>query len=90
MGDLDESVIPDQVVAVLRELRLLDTDGLRLAFRIRAHHDGAALAADADELDELIGSVAAETNHEPDRRRRQRLDSAYDRLGAAAPSSDGR
>jgi hypothetical protein len=90
VGDVNEIVISDQVTAVLRELRLLDTDGLRLVFRIRAHHDGAVLAADADELDELIGSVAAEANHEPDRRRRQRLDAAYEALVAAARSFEGR
>src|SRR4051812_19464463 len=34
---------------------------------LRAHHDGAILAASDDDLDELIGSVAAEANHEPNR-----------------------
>jgi hypothetical protein len=35
----------------------------------------SSLATD-DDLDELIGSVAVEANHEPNRRRRQRLDAA--------------
>ena len=36
---------------------------------------------DAD-LDELIGAVAAEANHEPNRRRQQRLDAAFDTLNS--------
>ena len=77
-------VIPDQIAAALRELRLLDADCERLVFRIRAHHDGAILTASDDDLDELIGSVAAEANHEPNRRRQQRLDAASDALNTAA------
>ena len=73
----------------LRELQLLDTDCERLVFRIRAHNDGAILAATDDDLDELIGSVAAEANHESNRRRQQRLDAAFDALNAAAQAPDG-
>ena len=47
-------------------------------------HDGAVLAATDDDLDELIGAVAAEANHEPNRRRQQRLDAAFDALNTAA------
>jgi hypothetical protein len=44
-----EVVIPGEVAAALRELRLLDSDCERLVFRIRAHHDGAILAATDDD-----------------------------------------
>jgi hypothetical protein len=84
-----EIVIPDEIAAALRELRLLDTDCERLVFRIRAHHDGAILAASDDDLDELIGSVAAEANHQPNRRRQQRLDAAFDALNTAAQTTSG-
>jgi hypothetical protein len=77
------------VAAALRELRLLDTDCARLVFQIRAHHDGAILAATDDDLDELIGFVAAEANHEPNRRRQQRLDTAFDALNTTAQTPDG-
>src|SRR5690242_17943187 len=80
----NEILIPNEVAAALRDLQLLDTDCERLVFRIRAHPDGAVLAATDDDLDELIGSVAAEVNHEPNRRRRQRLDAAFDALNDAA------
>jgi hypothetical protein len=80
----NEIVIPNEVAAALRDLQLLDTDCERLVFRICAHHDGAILAAGDDDLDELIGSVAAEANHEPNRRRQQRLDAAFDALNTAA------
>jgi hypothetical protein len=84
-----EIVIPDEIAAALRELRLLDADCERLVFRIRAHHDGAILTASDDDLDELIGSVAAEANHEPNRRRQQRLDAAFDALNTAAQTTGG-
>jgi hypothetical protein len=84
-GAASEIVIPNEIAAALRDLQLLDPDCERLVFRIRAHHDeGAILAATDDDLEELIGSVAAEANHEPNRRRRQRLDAAFDALNDAA------
>jgi hypothetical protein len=78
-----EIIISNEVAAALRDLQLLDTDGERLVFRIRAHPDGALLVVGDDDLDELIGSVAAEANHEPHRRRQQRLDTAFDTLNDA-------
>jgi hypothetical protein len=84
-----EIVIPDEAAAALRGLQLLDTDCERLVFRIRARNDHAVLAASDEDLDELIGFVAAEANHEPSRRRRQRLDAAFDAL-TAAQARDGR
>jgi hypothetical protein len=83
-GAVNEIVVPDEVAAVLRELRLLDTDCERLVFRIRARNGHAILAAAGDDLDELIGFVAAEANHEPNRRRQQRLDATFDALSTAA------
>lgn len=68
---------------------MLDIDCERLVFQIRAHHDGAILAATDDDLDELIGSVAAEANHQPNRRRQQRLDVALEALTTAAQTPDG-
>jgi hypothetical protein len=84
-----EIIIPDEVAAALRDLQLLDTDCERLVFRIRAHNDSAILAATDEDLEELIGSVAAEANHEPNRRRQQRLDAAFDALNTAAQTPDG-
>lgn len=83
-GAAQEIAIPDEVAAALRGLRLLDPDCERLVFRIRAHHDGAVLAATDDDLEELIGFVAAEANHEPNRRRQRRLDAAFAALNDAA------
>lgn len=83
-GPTHEILIPAEIAATLRDLRLLDTDCERVVFRIRPTDAGALLSATDDELDELIGSVAAEANLESDRRRRQRLDLAFDTLDAAA------
>ena len=45
--------------------------------------DRIVLTASTDELDELIGFVAAEANHENNRRRQKRLDAASDVLSEA-------
>jgi hypothetical protein len=76
--------IPNEVAAALRDLQLLDTDRERLVFRIRAHENAALLTATDDDLEALIEAVAAEANHEPNRRRRQRLDTAFDALNSVA------
>jgi len=89
-GAVSQIVMSDQVAAALRDLRLLDADCERLVFGIRAHHDGAVLAATNDDMDELIGFVAAEANQEPNRRRQHRLDAAFDALTAAAVIPDRR
>jgi hypothetical protein len=88
-GPVHEIVIGAEVAATLRELQFLDTDCERMIFAIRAHNDSAILAATDDDLDELIGYVAAEANHEPNRRRQQRLDAAFGALNAATQTPDG-
>ena len=89
-GAIDVIVIPAEVAAALRELQMLDTDCERLVFGIRAHRDaGAVLAATDGDLDALIDSVAAEANHEPNRRRQRRLDAAFDALNAAVQAPRG-
>ena len=83
---VNEFVMPAEVAAALRGLHMLDPECQRVVFRIRAHPDGAVLAATIDDLDELIGAVANEANHEPNRRRQQRFDAAFDALDDAARS----
>ncbi len=58
-------------------------------FAIRADGNHAILATAADDLDELIGFVASEANHEPSRSRRQRLDAAFNVLTTAAQTPGG-
>ena len=79
----NDIVISNEIAAAMRDLQLLDPDCERLVFRLRAHHAGAVLAATDDELDQLIGSVAAGANHEPNPRRQRRLDAASDALNDA-------
>jgi hypothetical protein len=88
-GDVDEVIVSAETAAVLRELVLLDPDCERLAFGMHAHPDGAVLLAGADDLEELIGSVAAEANHEPNRRRQDRLDAAFNALTESAQTLYG-
>ena len=70
-------MVPDEVATALRDLQLLDADCERLVYQARATDDGVVLSAADDELDDLLGFVAAEANHEPNRRRQQRLDRAF-------------
>src|SRR6476661_2643947 len=51
VGSVTQIVIADEVAVALCELRLLDPDWERLVFGIRAHNDGAVLAATDDDLD---------------------------------------
>lgn len=76
-------LIPDEVAATLRRLDLLDTDCERLVFRARATSEGIVLDTNAEDLDELIGYVAANANHEENRRRQKRMDIAFDVLNDA-------
>jgi hypothetical protein len=76
-------VIPADTTATLRRLELLDSDSERLVFRAEALEAGIALIGDDDDFDELLGYVAAEANHESDRRRQRRLDDAFEVLTRA-------
>ncbi len=78
-----EVVVSDEVVAALRSLTLLDLSCERLVYQATGLDEGVALMADEDQLDELVGYVAAEANHEPNRRRQQRLDRALAVLSSA-------
>jgi len=75
-------VVSAEVAATLRDLRLVDTAGERLVFRACLADDAASavLAAGEDDMEELLGYVAAEANHEKDRRRQKRLDQAFQAL----------
>jgi hypothetical protein len=87
---VNEIAISAGVAGALRELQLLDPDCERVVFRARAHSDGVVLLASDDDVDELIGAVAAEANHESNRRRQRRLDAAVDALSSAADTPDER
>lgn len=79
-GDVVRAVITPEVAATLRSLMLVDSACERLIFRASVVDGRIVLGGDLDDLDELIGYVAAETNHEADRRRQKRLDAAYNAL----------
>jgi len=83
-GDDVQVIIDAEVAATLRGLTLVDTAGERLVFRARnSEHGDIILTGNEDDLDELIGYVAAEANHKQDRRRRKRLDAAFEALNHA-------
>jgi hypothetical protein len=71
-----ETLLTDELSATLRDVQLVDTDGERLVFGMRSSPDGIVLTASAEDLDDLVGFVAAEANHETNRRRQKRLDEA--------------
>jgi len=80
-------VISADIAANLRGLQLLDSDMERFVFRAQASEDGIALVGDDDDLEELIGYVAAEANHEGNRRRQRQLDHAFETLTLALDTS---
>jgi hypothetical protein len=81
------AVVPAKVAATLRGLTLLDTVGERLVFRATVSNDGVILAGDDEDLYDLADYVAAEGNHESNRRRQKRLDEAFDALTHALSQS---
>lgn len=81
------AVVPAEVAATLRTLALIDSAGERLIFRATASVDGIVLLGTEDDLEELIEYIAAEANHEDDRRRQRRLDDASDILQEALNQS---
>ncbi len=66
-ADARRVVIHADTAATLRDLRLVDSDTEWLVLRARASEAGIVLVGNDDDLDELIGFVAAATNHEVDR-----------------------
>ncbi|KAF0957432.1 DUF3024 domain-containing protein [Rhodococcus sp. T7] len=84
IGPVHHLRIPDEVATTLRGIMLLDTDCERVAFRAYVDGDDTILPVPDTGLEELIGYVAADANHEPNRRRQQRLDAAFTVLSEAA------
>ena len=82
-ADARRVVVPAGTAATLRDLRLLDSDTERFVFRAAVSEEGIVLVGDDDDLDELMGYVAAEANHEPNRSRQRRLDAAFQVLNCA-------
>lgn len=64
---------------------LLDADCERVVFGTHAAETALVLAATEEELEDLVGFVAAEANHEPNPRRQKRLDAAVSLLSNAIP-----
>lgn len=56
---------------------MVDAACARLVFRASVSAERIVLVGSEDDLDELLGYVAAEANHEKDHRRQKRLDAAF-------------
>ena len=67
----------------LRRLQLLDPDSERLVWGASRAGIQLLLAGTEDDLDNLAGFVACESNHTDDRRRQRRLDQVLRKLEAA-------
>lgn len=72
----------DDELDLLRSLPIIDPDAERMIYC--AYRDGERLyvAGFVEEMEEMTGTLAAASNHEPDRRRRRRLVRLVDRLEA--------
>jgi hypothetical protein len=60
----------------MRDVLLLDTAAMLVIARADGRSDGVVLTGAVDTFDEIVDSIAAEANNEPDRRRQRRLDAA--------------
>jgi hypothetical protein len=83
-----ETLLTDELAATLRELMYLDVECERIVFQMHSPGKGTVLTASAEELDELLGFIAANANHETNRRRQKRLDAAFDVLTVALQEVD--
>ena len=79
--------LSEEVAATLRALMMLDRECERVVFQARAVQEGLVLTATEEDLEELIGFVAADANHETNPRRRKRLDAAFSLLSDAATAA---
>jgi hypothetical protein len=70
-------IVTEEVVSTLRALEVVDLECERVIFGASADDAGIWLTITEEDLEELMGTVAAEANHEPDRRRQRRLDTAF-------------
>jgi len=76
--------LPNEEYQLLRTISVLDTDSEHIVVGARrAGRGGARLRCGEEELEELLGFVAFEANHEPERRRQLRLDRLYERMAEA-------
>jgi hypothetical protein len=81
--DRERVVVDAEVAVTLYDLLTVDADTERMIFRAETADAGIALDGGREDFDMLLDAVAAEANHADDRRRRQRLDAAYDVMSRA-------
>ena len=82
-GDQRAALLSIDQYRRLLGLRLLDTDSLRVVYAARLTGAGVIVSGGEEDLDNLIGYVAEEANHETDRRRQRGLDEVIRVLDAA-------
>lgn len=75
-------VVPD-VVATLRDVLFVDEAAERIIFGAYIDRDSVVLEGDVDEFEDLLDSIAAEANHDDNRRRQRRWDAAFAALSEA-------
>ena len=76
-------VVPVKSMAALRSISLIDTETERLIYTAHMTRNGAVLHGTEDDFDDLLGYIAAEANHTPNRTHRQQLDQAYGHITRA-------
>lgn len=88
-GTAEDIVVSNDVVASLRGTLLLDADCERVAYRARTLDGQIVLSATQEQLDELLGYLAAEANHETNPRQRKRVEAAFDQLSDSVRRTGG-
>jgi hypothetical protein len=73
-------LVDPEMVTALQRITVLDVETARIVFRARSTGDGVVVTGSADALEDLAEHVAAESNHEAQRRRRRVLDATLEVL----------
>jgi hypothetical protein len=76
-------LLDEDAYRALRGVRVLDREAQRVIATARLTDRGVLIAAPADDVEHLSGFVAADANHEGNRRRARGLDELFGHLEAA-------
>ncbi|MGH2722182.1 MAG: hypothetical protein ACRDJO_11380 [Actinomycetota bacterium] len=88
LGDAPKAAVLDiDQYRQLLSIRVLDNDALRILHAAQLTDEGVLLIGGEDDLDYLMEFVAAEANHELNRRRQAALDEILGVLSAASTSA---
>lgn len=79
-SELTRVVVSDEAADLLRTVLFVDAEVERLVYGGRLTSEGVEMDGDSELFDDLLDTLAAEANHEPNSRRRKQLDAVFSLL----------